>query len=93
MQTGIRNSHVLFCNKSYQSNNFEISRANIGGGTHLFQEANASNGNSQKHRSILWDSYILLYGPLHVYHPEIDTEIFVFYDEMTLKPSQNISCG
>ena len=33
------------------------------------------------------------YGPLHVYHPEIDTEIFVFYDEMTLKPSQNISCG
>ena len=24
-----------------------------------------------------------LYGPLHVYHPEIDTEIFVFYDEMT----------
>ena len=33
------------------------------------------------------------YGPLHVYHREIDTEIFVFYDEMTLKPSQNISCG
>ena len=49
----------MFCNKSYQWNNFEISRANIGGGTHLFQEANASNGNSQKHRSILWDSYIL----------------------------------